>query len=154
MSALGHQIATLFAQPTIGGVRCCCALSSSGLRSASAFSFWWPVTGAADDRGAQERQGSGGTIRLMTWNIHGGVRPDRQFDLDRVANVVAVGMPRTFWPCRSSTRAAVIQHAWRRCKASLRRMVDFAEARTVVAEDGHYGHALFSRWPLGDVLVH
>jgi endonuclease/exonuclease/phosphatase family metal-dependent hydrolase len=29
-----------------------------------------------------------GTIRLMTWNIHGGVGPDRRFDLDRIAAVI------------------------------------------------------------------
>jgi endonuclease/exonuclease/phosphatase family metal-dependent hydrolase len=30
----------------------------------------------------------------------------------------------------------------------------FAEARTIVASDGHYGHALFSRAPMSDIFVH
>src|SRR3546814_4615692 len=29
-----------------------------------------------------------------------------------------------------------------------------AEARTITAPDGYYGHALISRWPLHDVAVH
>jgi len=29
-----------------------------------------------------------------------------------------------------------------------------AEARTIVAEDGHYGHVLISRWPMEDVHLH
>ena len=29
-----------------------------------------------------------------------------------------------------------------------------AEARTIVAEDGHYGHVLISRWPLEQIALH
>ena len=100
-----------------------------------------------------ERQGSGGTIRLMTWNIHGGVGPDRQFDLDRVANVVRRHAPDILALQELDTRGRDPT-----CLAPLQSLAapngHFAEARTVVAEDGHYGHALFSRWPLGDILVH
>jgi len=30
----------------------------------------------------------------------------------------------------------------------------FAEARTIAVPDGHYGHALFTRWPTRDVVLH
>jgi endonuclease/exonuclease/phosphatase family metal-dependent hydrolase len=92
-------------------------------------------------------------IRLMTWNIHGGVGPDRRFDLERIAVLVARHQPDIIALQEIDTRGR-----GPRCLAPLRRLGhsdgELAEAKTIVAPDGHYGHALFSRWPIRDVSIH
>lgn len=94
-----------------------------------------------------------GTIRLMTWNIHRGIGPDRRFDLDRIAAVIRRHAPDILALQELDTRGRDPM-----CLAPLRILAapegHFAEARTIVASDGHYGHALFSRVPMGDIFVH
>lgn len=92
-----------------------------------------------------------GTIRLMSWNIHGGIGPDRRFDLDRIAALIARHRPDIVALQEIDTRGRDVD-----CLAPLRglRAGYFAEARTIVAPDGHYGHALFSRWETGGVELH
>ncbi|MCS0494887.1 endonuclease/exonuclease/phosphatase family protein [Ancylobacter sp. MQZ15Z-1] len=92
-----------------------------------------------------------GTLRLMTWNIHGGIGPDRRFDLDRIAALVARHAPDILALQEIDTRGRGVD-----CLAPLRGLsIDhFAEARTIAVPDGHYGHALFSRWPTEEVRLH
>lgn len=92
-----------------------------------------------------------GRLRLMTWNIHGGIGPDRRFDLDRIASLVAKHAPDVLALQEIDTRGRDID-----CLAPLRGLDihHFTEARTIAVPDGHYGHALFSRWPTSDVVLH
>lgn len=93
------------------------------------------------------------SARILTWNIHKGIGTDRRYDLGRVIalarrhepDVVALqevdsrGRDPTNLPL-ATLKLALGSHA--------------AEARTIVAEDGHYGHVLISRWPLEGVALH
>jgi endonuclease/exonuclease/phosphatase family metal-dependent hydrolase len=90
--------------------------------------------------------------RILTWNIHSGVGPDGLYDLDRVialirqhdADIIALqevdSRGGTGIVPIDTLRAALGPHA--------------AEARTIVAPDGHYGHVLISRWPFDAVNLH
>jgi len=94
---------------------------------------------------------SPGIIRLMTWNIHGGVGPDRCFDLERIAALITRHRPDIVALQEIDTRGRGLD-----CLAPLHRLhsAHFVEVRTVAAPDGHYGHAVFSRWPTTDIQLH
>jgi len=93
------------------------------------------------------------SARILTWNIHKGIGADRRYDLGRIIDltrrhepdIVALqevdsrGRDPTNLPI-AAFKLALGSHA--------------AEARTIVAEDGHYGHVLISRWPLEHVALH
>ena len=93
-------------------------------------------------------------LRVMTWNIHGGIGPDRRHDLARVMTLIKAHDP----------DVVALQEIDSRGGKSLQGLpLDYltgaprphvAEARTIVAPDGHYGHALISRWPLSSVILH
>jgi endonuclease/exonuclease/phosphatase family metal-dependent hydrolase len=96
----------------------------------------------------------GGLVRVMTWNIHGGVGTDGRFDLGRVVetierhhvDVVAlqeVDSRRTLAPARSAfavLREAVGEHR--------------VEAKSIITADGDYGQMVVSRWPFGATDIH
>jgi endonuclease/exonuclease/phosphatase family metal-dependent hydrolase len=93
------------------------------------------------------------SARILTWNIHKGIGADRRYDLGRIIDlarshepdIVALqevdsrGRDPTNLPL-AALKLALGSHA--------------AEARTIVAEDGHYGHVLISRWPLEEIALH
>ena len=93
------------------------------------------------------------SARILTWNIHKGIGADRRYDLERIIalarrhepDIVALqevdshGRDPTNLPL-AALKLALGSHA--------------AEARTIVAEDGHYGHVLISRWPLETIILH
>jgi endonuclease/exonuclease/phosphatase family metal-dependent hydrolase len=92
-------------------------------------------------------------IRIMTWNIHGGVGPDRLCDLNRVVDRVRMHAP----------DIVAIQEIDSRRISDLGCAFDFlaatlgphsTEARLITAPDGDYGHALVSRWPLLEGMRH
>ena len=97
---------------------------------------------------------SASTIRVMTWNIHGGVGTDRRLALERITetierldpDVVAlqeVDSRRTVPGGRSPfelLREAVGEHG--------------VEAKSISTADGDYGQILVSRWPLSGSQVH
>lgn len=94
------------------------------------------------------------SVRVMTWNIHGGIGRDGRHDLARVValvrrhnpDIVALqevdsrGRQNVATPVLSFLTQALGSHA--------------AEARTITAPDGHYGHVLISRWPLSRQVLH
>ncbi|MFK8252787.1 endonuclease/exonuclease/phosphatase family protein [Ancylobacter terrae] len=90
-------------------------------------------------------------LRLMTWNIHGGVGPDGRFDLERIAALVARHRPDLLALQEVDTRGRGVE-----CLAPLDGLGigHRAEARTIAVGDGHYGHVLFARWPIGEVVLH
>jgi endonuclease/exonuclease/phosphatase family metal-dependent hydrolase len=95
-----------------------------------------------------------GTIRVMTWNIHGGVGRDGRFDLKRVVDAIVhhdpdvvalqeVDSRRTVAPARSAfavLRESVGHHG--------------VEAKSIIAADGDYGQLVLSRWPVRAAHVH
>ncbi|TCK31000.1 endonuclease/exonuclease/phosphatase family metal-dependent hydrolase [Ancylobacter aquaticus] len=90
-------------------------------------------------------------LRLMTWNIHGGVGPDRRFNLERIAALIARHQPDILALQEVDTRGRDVA-----CLAPLEGLGigHFAEARTIAVPDGHYGHVLYSRWPTHDIVLH
>jgi endonuclease/exonuclease/phosphatase family metal-dependent hydrolase len=92
-------------------------------------------------------------IRIMTWNIHGGVGPDRSCDLNRVVDRVRAHAP----------DIVAIQEIDSRHISGLGCAFDLlaaalgphsTEARLITAPDGDYGHALLSRWPFLEAALH
>ena len=102
---------------------------------------------------AERGEGTARQVRAITWNIHGGVGADRRYDLGRVAALIRSHQPDLIALQEVDSRGRDPSHL---------PLADFkgtlgehaAEARTIVAEDGHYGHVLISRWPMEDVHLH
>ncbi len=93
-----------------------------------------------------------GVVRVMSWNLHGGIGPDRRFDLARIGALVERHRPDILALQEIDTRGRDPG-----CLAPLELLAGGGhrtEARTIVTEDGHYGHALFSRWPFERVRLH
>lgn len=87
-------------------------------------------------------------LRVLTWNVHGCVGRDRVFDPHRIADVLHMAQPDI---------AALQEIDARHAKSlALDPFTFFADrfgwasvaARTLVTDDGHYGHILMSRWPI------
>ncbi|PTW59387.1 endonuclease/exonuclease/phosphatase family metal-dependent hydrolase [Breoghania corrubedonensis] len=93
-------------------------------------------------------------VRLMTWNIHGGVGADGRFDLARVSDVIRRHDPDIVALQEVDTRGRDID-----CLAPLKTLHEdsghWREARTIEAPDGRfYGHAILSRWPMRESVLH
>jgi endonuclease/exonuclease/phosphatase family metal-dependent hydrolase len=91
--------------------------------------------------------------RVLTWNIHGAIGADRRHNLERVIALVR----------RHGPDIVALQEVDSRGRDPLNLPLaafkavlgsHAAEARTIVAEDGHYGHVLISRWPIESVQLH
>jgi endonuclease/exonuclease/phosphatase family metal-dependent hydrolase len=93
-------------------------------------------------------------IRVMSWNIHGGVGLDFRCDLDRI-----IALVRRHDPDIVALQEVDSRHGRRRNGAAFESLKEAlgshaAEARLMAAPDGDYGHVLISRWPLSDVVRH
>ncbi|SON55690.1 Endonuclease/Exonuclease/phosphatase family protein [Hartmannibacter diazotrophicus] len=88
------------------------------------------------------------SIRLMTWNIHGGIGPDGVFDLDRIAALIEKHAPDLVALQEVDTRGRGPQALARLHGIHGPSSGHRAEAHTITAEDGDYGNVLLSRWPL------
>ncbi len=93
-------------------------------------------------------------LRVMTWNIHGGVGPDRRHDLVRIVGLIKSHNPDVVALQELDSRGAKSAHGIPLDYLTGALWPYSAEARTIVAPDGHYGHALISRWPLTSVVLH
>ncbi|HWL05271.1 MAG TPA: endonuclease/exonuclease/phosphatase family protein [Xanthobacteraceae bacterium] len=97
---------------------------------------------------------NGSFVRVMTWNIHGGVGPDGVFDLARVADLVS----------RHDPDIVALQEVdSRRCgpadpppfaflRGAIRR--HGVDAKSITTADGDYGQMLASRWPVVASEIH
>jgi endonuclease/exonuclease/phosphatase family metal-dependent hydrolase len=96
----------------------------------------------------------GAVVRVMTWNIHGGVGLDGRRDLQRIVDLVR----------RHDPDIVALQEVGSR-RAMARTGEDYAfltgtlgmhaiESRLITAPDGDFGHALISRWPLEGTVCH
>ncbi|MEO8464705.1 MAG: endonuclease/exonuclease/phosphatase family protein [Gammaproteobacteria bacterium] len=90
---------------------------------------------------------SAGTIRVLTWNVHGCVGRDGVCDPDRVAQVLDAAQP----------DISALQEIDNRTRAAARDSFSYfgelfgwttVSARTLTAKDGNYGHIVLSRWPI------
>jgi endonuclease/exonuclease/phosphatase family metal-dependent hydrolase len=93
-------------------------------------------------------------VRVMTWNIHGGVGCDFACDLDRVLAVV-----RAHDPDVVALQEIDARTRRKRSAAAFDLLAETlgnhrAEARLITAPDGDYGHALISRWPMAGIAQH
>ena len=126
MSALGHQIFNILTAPTPLNVR---AVRAGGDRLDRRFAR---DPGAGDLEPA-ETQGvtaqTGGTLRVMTWNIHGGIGPDRRFDSSASPRRSRGTIP-TWWRCRRSIPAAGPPTHVRRSSCCARRSASTASRRS------------------------
>ena len=87
---------------------------------------------------------------MLTWNIHA---PDRRHDLDKVVALVRKHDPDIVALQEIDSRGRAGGHLpFSFLSAALG--AHAAEARTITAPDGHYGHAVISRWPLTDIVLH
>lgn len=94
------------------------------------------------------------SIRVMTWNIHGGRGPDRRRDLRRVVDLVQ----------RHEPHIIALQEIDSRGQTSATPdAFDFLgeelggnsyATRLIRAPDGDYGHAVISRWPMAAARYH
>jgi endonuclease/exonuclease/phosphatase family metal-dependent hydrolase len=93
-------------------------------------------------------------VRAMTWNIHGGVRPDGVHDLRRVVALVQRHAPDivALQEIDSRRKTPGIEPAFVFLADQLGRHT--ADAKLITAPDGHYGHAVFSRWPMSGASLH
>lgn len=97
---------------------------------------------------------SGDTLRVMTWNIHGGIGPDRQFLLERITETID----------RHNPDVVALQEVdSRRCTADARSPFELLreavgehgiEAKSITTADGDYGQMLASRCPFNATQVH
>ena len=94
------------------------------------------------------------SLRVVTWNVHACVGGDGKFDPDRVASIVRGLSPDIVALQEVEAR----RHLTRGLDlfAFLREGVGgyAAEARTILTEEGDYGHMVLSRWPLRHVRAH
>ena len=84
------------------------------------------------------------TIRVMTWNVHGTFNLNPRFDIDGVCAVIEKWAPDIVALQEVDSRG--------RSDDVFGRLADSVgehrvEARSIIAEDGHYGQVLLSRWP-------
>jgi endonuclease/exonuclease/phosphatase family metal-dependent hydrolase len=90
---------------------------------------------------------SAGTIRVLTWNVHGCVGRDGVRDPNRVARVLEAAQP----------DISALQEIDSRTSAAAQNPFSYfgelfgwttVSARTLTAKDGHYGHIVLCRWPI------
>jgi len=96
---------------------------------------------------------SSSTVRVMTWNIHGGMGPDGRHDLDRMLTLVRRAAPDVLALQEvDSRRTPGCEHPITMFKRVLGHHGIAAAA--ITTPDGDYGQALLSRWPMTDTEVH
>ncbi len=93
-------------------------------------------------------------IRVMTWNIHGGVGVDGRFDLPRIIAAIV----------RHDPDVVALQEVdSRRCAPGdpppftfLKEAIGHhgVEAKSIITADGEYGQILVSKWPFVSAEIH
>jgi endonuclease/exonuclease/phosphatase family metal-dependent hydrolase len=96
----------------------------------------------------------GTTLRVMTWNIHGGIGPDGQFSLKRIIETIDRHNPDVVALQEVDSRRLV---AGARSPFELLREAvgeHGIEAKSISTADGDYGQMLVSRCPFNATEVH
>jgi endonuclease/exonuclease/phosphatase family metal-dependent hydrolase len=96
----------------------------------------------------------GNTLRVMTWNIHGGIGPDRQFSLERITEVIDRHDPDVvaLQEVDSRRRAADARSPFELLREAVGE--HGIEAKSITTADGDYGQMLASRCPFNGTQVH
>jgi hypothetical protein len=84
------------------------------------------------------------TIRVMTWNVHGTFNLNPHFDIDGVCAIIEKWAPDVVALQEVDSRGRTDDVFGRLADSVGEHRV---EARSIIAEDGHYGQVLLSRWP-------
>jgi endonuclease/exonuclease/phosphatase family metal-dependent hydrolase len=95
-------------------------------------------------------KGASASVRVMTWNIHRGVGPDGRYDFPRITRLIERHAPDIIALQELDTRGILELDRQPLSILSTTFGLHSLEGRTIVAPDGHYGHALLSRWPIVD----
>ncbi len=93
-------------------------------------------------------------VRVMTWNIHGGLGLDGHRDLDRIVAIAQRHDPDIVALQEVGSRKQIPGAAEAFAVLSSALGNHFTESRMVTAPDGDYGHVVISRWPLSEIRVH
>ena len=142
LSAIGSQVMDIVFNPSlgVGSARCRhCRLDPVGTRCTD-------TARSVAGRGAVTAS-SRSTVRVMTWNIHGGIGPDGLHDLERMLAVVQRADPDILALQEvNSRRVKGAEHPI----ALLKRVLGHhgIAAAAITTADGDYGQVLLSRWPL------
>lgn len=96
----------------------------------------------------------GNVLRVMTWNIHGGIGPDRQFSLERITEVIDRHDPDVvaLQEVDSRRRAADARSPFELLREAVGE--HGIEAKSITTADGDYGQMLASRCPFNGTQVH
>ena len=95
-----------------------------------------------------------GTVRILSWNIHGALGRNPRFDLDRVVGLIDRWDPHI---------VALQEVDSRRDKDAGVDSFEFLQrkfgehgigAKSITTDDGDYGQMLISRWPMTDTMIH
>lgn len=92
------------------------------------------------------------TVRVLTWNVHAGIGPDGRYDLPRIVALVRRHQPDIVALQELDSRGRGETSPFQYLSQALGSHA--AEAKTIVAPDGYYGHVLISRWPMTETAVH
>lgn len=96
----------------------------------------------------------GGTVRIATWNIRGGVGADGRFDLERVVRLITRAEPDIVALQEVDSRRGSVAHAHPFLMLRDALGPHSIEAKSIIGSDGDYGQILISRWPLTDIHIH
>jgi endonuclease/exonuclease/phosphatase family metal-dependent hydrolase len=94
------------------------------------------------------------TIRIVTWNIRGGVGLDGRFDLDRIVRLIKRTEPDIVALQEVDSRRSMggYEHPFVLLRQALG--PHSVEAKSIIGSDGDYGQILISRWPLDAIKIH
>ncbi|MGE0750030.1 MAG: endonuclease/exonuclease/phosphatase family protein [Variibacter sp.] len=94
------------------------------------------------------------SVRILTWNIRGGVGADGRFDLDRVLRIAKRGEPDVIALQEVDSRRSGKQHGHPFMILRDALGPHGIEAKSIIGTDGDYGQILISRWPLENIKIH
>jgi endonuclease/exonuclease/phosphatase family metal-dependent hydrolase len=95
------------------------------------------------------------TIRVMTWNIHGAYGRNPRFDLARVIKLIRRHHPDVVALQEVDSRRpreAGVAEPFAMLQAALG--VHGIGAKSIATQDGEYGQAVISRWPIRNPEIH
>ena len=97
---------------------------------------------------------AGGTVRIATWNIRGGVGLDGRFDIGRIVAELKRFAPDivALQEVDSRRGAKGLEHPFVLLRDALG--AHGVEAKSIIGADGEYGQLLISRWPLEFMRIH
>lgn len=87
-------------------------------------------------------------LRVLTWNVHGCIGDDRVCDPHRIGDLLASVQPDIVALQEIDARPTRVQALDPFSYFAGRFGWQSVAARTLLTEDGHYGHIVMSRWPL------